>query len=320
MARAGRARDDRRATRRAASIASKACSPRAASPAFTIVAGQLSHSFARPRTASRSSPRPTSSASAPTARARRRSARRTRCSAASPTGASSRPATTSSTRSTASAATRASDRRHGSILGPPRSRERAKLEIDALQLEYDGGTLYLPVYRLGEVQRYVGAEGHAPRDRQARRHHVGIDDAARSSATSARSPRSCSRSTRSARRCPATASRRPTISSASSRRRSRSTRRPTSRRRSTPCSATWRPPQRDGPPRLRRRRLRQDRGRDARDLQGACRAASRRACSRRPPCSSSSTSARSTDRFKGFGVRARQADALPVEEGAGRRP
>ena len=37
------------------------------------------------------------------------------------------------------------------------------LEIDTLQLEYDGGTLYLPVYRLGEVQRYVGAEGHAPR-------------------------------------------------------------------------------------------------------------------------------------------------------------
>jgi transcription-repair coupling factor (superfamily II helicase) len=36
-------------------------------------------------------------------------------------------------------------------------------EIDALQLEYDGGTLYLPIYRLGEVQRYVGAEGHAPR-------------------------------------------------------------------------------------------------------------------------------------------------------------
>ena len=37
------------------------------------------------------------------------------------------------------------------------------LWIDALKLEYDGGTLYLPVYRLGEVQRYVGAEGHAPR-------------------------------------------------------------------------------------------------------------------------------------------------------------
>jgi transcription-repair coupling factor (superfamily II helicase) len=36
-------------------------------------------------------------------------------------------------------------------------------EIDALELEYDGGTLYLPVYRLGEVQRYVGAEGHAPK-------------------------------------------------------------------------------------------------------------------------------------------------------------
>jgi transcription-repair coupling factor (superfamily II helicase) len=36
-------------------------------------------------------------------------------------------------------------------------------EVDTLKLEYDGGTLYLPVYRLGEVQRYVGAEGHAPR-------------------------------------------------------------------------------------------------------------------------------------------------------------
>jgi transcription-repair coupling factor (superfamily II helicase) len=36
-------------------------------------------------------------------------------------------------------------------------------EIDALHLEYDGGTLYLPVYRLGEVQRYVGAEGHPPK-------------------------------------------------------------------------------------------------------------------------------------------------------------
>ncbi|MBK9030850.1 MAG: transcription-repair coupling factor [Myxococcales bacterium] len=35
--------------------------------------------------------------------------------------------------------------------------------IDFLQLEYDGGTLYLPVFRLGEVQRYVGAEGHGPR-------------------------------------------------------------------------------------------------------------------------------------------------------------
>jgi transcription-repair coupling factor (superfamily II helicase) len=38
-----------------------------------------------------------------------------------------------------------------------------QVPIDSLKLEYDGGTLYLPVYRLGEVQRYVGAEGHAPR-------------------------------------------------------------------------------------------------------------------------------------------------------------
>ncbi len=35
--------------------------------------------------------------------------------------------------------------------------------IDFLHLEYEGGALYLPVYRLSEVQRYVGAEGHKPR-------------------------------------------------------------------------------------------------------------------------------------------------------------
>ncbi|MCX5741666.1 MAG: DEAD/DEAH box helicase, partial [Proteobacteria bacterium] len=47
--------------------------------------------------------------------------------------------------------------------GPYAPTARAPYQIDALKLEYDGGTLYLPVYRLGEVQRYVGAEGHAPR-------------------------------------------------------------------------------------------------------------------------------------------------------------
>ncbi len=35
--------------------------------------------------------------------------------------------------------------------------------IDFLHLEYQGGQLYLPVYRLNEVQRYVGAEGLKPR-------------------------------------------------------------------------------------------------------------------------------------------------------------
>src|SRR5262249_62276070 len=38
----------------------------------------------------------------------------------------------------------------------------APQQIDALKLEYDGGTLYLPVYRLREVHRYVGAPGHTP--------------------------------------------------------------------------------------------------------------------------------------------------------------
>ena len=35
--------------------------------------------------------------------------------------------------------------------------------IDFLHLQYEGGALYLPVYRLNEVQRYVGVEGQMPR-------------------------------------------------------------------------------------------------------------------------------------------------------------
>ncbi len=35
--------------------------------------------------------------------------------------------------------------------------------IDFLHLEYNGGNLYLPVVRIGEVQRYVGAEGLSPK-------------------------------------------------------------------------------------------------------------------------------------------------------------
>ena len=40
---------------------------------------------------------------------------------------------------------------------------RSTIEIDALHLVYEDGTLYLPVYRVSEVQRYVGAEGHPPK-------------------------------------------------------------------------------------------------------------------------------------------------------------
>jgi transcription-repair coupling factor (superfamily II helicase) len=35
--------------------------------------------------------------------------------------------------------------------------------LDFLHLQYEGGILYLPVYRLSEVSRYVGAEGTKPR-------------------------------------------------------------------------------------------------------------------------------------------------------------
>ncbi|MBI4512116.1 MAG: transcription-repair coupling factor [Deltaproteobacteria bacterium] len=37
------------------------------------------------------------------------------------------------------------------------------IAVDFLHIEYEGGSLYLPVYRLSEVTRYVGAEGHKPR-------------------------------------------------------------------------------------------------------------------------------------------------------------
>ena len=37
------------------------------------------------------------------------------------------------------------------------------IAVDFMHIEYSGGTLYLPVWRLGEVQRYVGAEGMEPR-------------------------------------------------------------------------------------------------------------------------------------------------------------
>ncbi|MEZ4368039.1 MAG: TRCF domain-containing protein [Kofleriaceae bacterium] len=36
-------------------------------------------------------------------------------------------------------------------------------EVDFLHLEYDGAALYLPVYRLGEVERFVGEGGAPPR-------------------------------------------------------------------------------------------------------------------------------------------------------------
>jgi len=51
----------------------------------------------------------------------------------------------------------------GRYLGLERLDVAGATGVEALKLEYDGGTLYLPVYRLGEVQRYVGAEGHAPK-------------------------------------------------------------------------------------------------------------------------------------------------------------
>ena len=53
----------------------------------------------------------------------------------------------------------------GAPLAGPAGRppELPPTPIDFLHLAYDGGQLYLPVYRLDEVQRYVGADGQKPR-------------------------------------------------------------------------------------------------------------------------------------------------------------
>ena len=40
---------------------------------------------------------------------------------------------------------------------------RQEVAVDFLHLEYDGGALYLPVWRLNEVQAYAGAEGIKPK-------------------------------------------------------------------------------------------------------------------------------------------------------------
>jgi transcription-repair coupling factor (superfamily II helicase) len=50
----------------------------------------------------------------------------------------------------------------GGRAAPPEA-ARSTIELDALHMVYEDGTLYLPVYRVSEVQRYVGADGHPPR-------------------------------------------------------------------------------------------------------------------------------------------------------------
>ena len=156
--------------------------------------------------------------------------------------------------------------------GIGRYRGLKKLEVrgvvhDFLHLEYDGGTLYLPVYRIG-----LCTATSAPRARRSALDKLGgktwREARAASRPRRARSPRSCCSSTRSARRCPATPSPRPTPifrefeetfpfeetpdQAEGDRRRAR-------RHAERPA---------DGPPGLRRRRLRQDRGGAARGAAG----------------------------------------------------
>ena len=85
--------------------------------------------------------------------------------------------------------------RAGRLRGPQAARRRrlqgadqaaaalgdTEVAVDFLHLEYDGGALYLPVWRLNEVQRYVGAEGIKPKLDELGGAHLGEDARARSS-------------------------------------------------------------------------------------------------------------------------------------------
>ena len=150
----------------------------------------------------------------------------------------------------------------------PRAQEAGRARAwpqDFLHLEYDGGIVYVPVYRIGQVRRYVGRRGRRRPARQAGRQDL-AGEAAAGLGRGAQGGRGAAAAVRPARRrCPATPSPRRTSCSRSSRRPSRSRRRPTRPRPSTPC---WRTCSRraDGPAGLRRRRLRQDRGGAARHL------------------------------------------------------
>jgi transcription-repair coupling factor (superfamily II helicase) len=101
------------------------------------------------------------------------------------------------------------------------------LTVDLIAIEYAGGDkLYLPVWRLNQLEKYVGGEGSAPKlDRlegaRSRAPRPG------SRARSARWPTSSCACTPSAEPCPAMRCPRPTTTTARSKRRSLSTRPPT---------------------------------------------------------------------------------------------
>ena len=109
-------------------------------------------------------------------------------------------------------------------------RRAKEVAVDFLHLEYAGGDkLYLPVYRLNEIQKYSGAEGGEPKlDRLG-----GPTFAKTRARREGRAPdgRRAAAALRRAQACPATRSRsRRRRCTAPSRRPSRSTRRPISRR------------------------------------------------------------------------------------------
>ena len=138
--RSGVARDDERAGARARSTRR---SSSARSSRGVLLPG---------RAASRSSPRRRSSARARTAREKQVATRQPRAVPRGPARALA-SATTSCTSSTASAATRGSC-----------TRTSAASTVDLLVVEYAGGDkLYLPVYRLNQIQKYSGGEGAAPK-------------------------------------------------------------------------------------------------------------------------------------------------------------
>ena len=187
---------------------------------------------------------------------------------------------------------------------------------DYLVVEFKGGEVYVHTEQVGLVRKYTG--GETPKLSK-----MGGADCEKTRAERAQRG---ARDRGGARRAlpPAARDARPRVrgptrrGSTRSRRRSRTRRRPTRCRRSSTIKADMERADPDGPPRVRRRRLRQDRGRGPRRVQGGA----RRQAGRDPRADHAAREPARPDVPRALrelpGAR-RGAVAVPVGEGAERR-
>ena len=165
---------------------------------------------------------------------------------------------------------------------------------ELMVLGYQGGDkLKVPVEAFDRIQKYTSSEAARPAGRPARRRPAGRRPRRASRRRCATWRSSCSSSTPSARPAPAT----PSAGDSPWQREFEAAfefdETPDQAARDRGGGERHGGAAADGPPGVRRRGLRQDRGGDARRVQARCSTASRWRCWRPPPCSRSSTGRRS---------------------------